>query len=78
VNIGGCTRRKEHTWVSVKVTFQAPMTSYSMPTGEPTMIWTTSGWMYGSPNGTHVLGEGVTPREAVDLIEEWLRKNGQR
>ncbi|WP_236478899.1 RHS repeat domain-containing protein, partial [Pseudomonas syringae] len=26
-----------------------------------------------SPNGTHVLGENVTPRAAVDLIENWLK-----
>lgn len=31
-----------------------------------------------SPNGTHVLGEDVTPRAAVDLIENWLREGGLR
>ncbi|CAI3797792.1 putative deoxyribonuclease RhsA [Pseudomonas sp. MM221] len=31
-----------------------------------------------SPNGTHVLGEGVTPRAAVDLIENWLKESGLR
>ncbi len=27
-----------------------------------------------SPNGKHILGENVTPAEAVDLIWEWLKK----
>ncbi|WAC00434.1 DUF6531 domain-containing protein [Pseudomonas putida] len=31
-----------------------------------------------SPNGTHVLGESVTPRAAVDLIENWLKESGLR
>lgn len=31
-----------------------------------------------SPNGTHVLGENVTPRAAVDLIENWLKESGLR
>ncbi|WP_420457101.1 RHS repeat-associated core domain-containing protein [Rubrivirga sp.] len=31
-----------------------------------------------SPNGTHVLGTDVSPRESVDLIDDWLRSNGQR
>ncbi|MFV3287037.1 RHS repeat domain-containing protein, partial [Pseudomonas sp. NY15356] len=31
-----------------------------------------------SPNGTHVLGENVTPRVAVDLIENWLKESGLR
>jgi hypothetical protein len=31
-----------------------------------------------SPNGGVVLGEGVSPREAVDLIETWLRTQGKR
>ncbi|WP_337999368.1 RHS repeat-associated core domain-containing protein, partial [Morganella morganii] len=29
-----------------------------------------------SPNGTHTLGTDVTPVKAVDLIEEWLTKQG--
>jgi hypothetical protein len=29
-----------------------------------------------SPNGTHILGENVTPVKAVDLIEEWLFEKG--
>ena len=29
-----------------------------------------------SPNGTHVLGTDVSPLEAVDLIEVWLRQRG--
>jgi hypothetical protein len=31
-----------------------------------------------SPNGTHVLGENVTPRAAVDLIDDWLKEGGLR
>ncbi|MDD2024133.1 RHS domain-containing protein, partial [Pseudomonas putida] len=31
-----------------------------------------------SPNGAHVLGENVTPRAAVDLIENWLKEGGLR
>ncbi|MEE4780836.1 RHS repeat-associated core domain-containing protein [Pseudomonas alliivorans] len=31
-----------------------------------------------SPNGTHVLGENVTPKAAVDLIENWLKESGLR
>ncbi|PBQ06551.1 hypothetical protein CCL23_19425 [Pseudomonas syringae] len=31
-----------------------------------------------SPNGTHILGENVTPRAAVDLIENWLKESGLR
>lgn len=31
-----------------------------------------------SPNGTHVLGENVTPVKAVDLIENWLKEAGLR
>ncbi|MEJ5114938.1 hypothetical protein [Erwinia billingiae] len=27
-----------------------------------------------SPNGTHILGENVTPLKAVYIIEEWLFK----
>ncbi|MEX6316162.1 MULTISPECIES: hypothetical protein [Gammaproteobacteria] len=29
-----------------------------------------------SPNGTHTLGTDVTPVKAVNLIEEWLTKQG--
>jgi|GEM_PF-6305830 len=29
-----------------------------------------------SPDGTFVLGKDVTPREAVDLIENWLKEQG--
>ncbi|WP_238556024.1 hypothetical protein [Dickeya sp. NCPPB 3274] len=29
-----------------------------------------------SPNGTHILGSNVTPSQAVDLIENWLTKQG--
>jgi RHS repeat-associated protein len=31
-----------------------------------------------SPNGSHVLGENVTPRTAVDLIDNWLKEGGLR
>ncbi|APC19413.1 type IV secretion protein Rhs (plasmid) [Pseudomonas frederiksbergensis] len=31
-----------------------------------------------SPNGTHVLGENVTPVKAVDLVENWLKETGLR
>lgn len=31
-----------------------------------------------SLNGTHVLDENVTPRAAVDLIENWLKESGLR
>ena len=29
-----------------------------------------------SPNGTHVLASGVSPREAVDIMENWLYSQG--
>lgn len=29
-----------------------------------------------SPDGTFVLGRNITPREAVDLIENWLKEKG--
>ncbi|WP_168385602.1 hypothetical protein, partial [Erwinia amylovora] len=29
-----------------------------------------------SPNGTHILGENVTPVKAVDLVEKWLFEKG--
>jgi hypothetical protein len=29
-----------------------------------------------SPNGSFVLAENITPREAVDLIENWLKEKG--
>ncbi|WP_185652655.1 RHS repeat domain-containing protein, partial [Clostridium sp. DJ247] len=29
-----------------------------------------------SPNNTHILGENVTPSQAVDLMQNWLRENG--
>jgi hypothetical protein len=31
-----------------------------------------------SSNGTHVLGENLTPLKAVDLIDDWLKENGLR
>lgn len=31
-----------------------------------------------SPDGSTVVGTDVTPRQAIDLIEDWLRKQGQR
>lgn len=29
-----------------------------------------------SPNGKYILGKDVTPSQAVDLIEDWLKKQG--
>ena len=29
-----------------------------------------------SPNGTYTLGTDVTPYEAVDLIQNWLKEQG--
>ena len=29
-----------------------------------------------SPNGTYTLGTDVTPYEAVDLIQNWLKEHG--
>lgn len=29
-----------------------------------------------SPNGTHILGANVTPEQAVNLIESWLKTQG--
>ena len=29
-----------------------------------------------SPNGTYILGKDVTPYEAVDLIQNWLKEQG--
>ena len=29
-----------------------------------------------SPNGTYTLGTDVTPYEAVDLIQKWLKEQG--
>lgn len=31
-----------------------------------------------SPDGTNNLGENVTPRQAIDLIETWLKTQGLR
>ncbi len=31
-----------------------------------------------SPDGKFLLGENVTPGEAVDLVEDWLKKRGER
>jgi hypothetical protein len=31
-----------------------------------------------SPNGAFDLGTNVTPRQAVDLVESWLRAQGLR
>ena len=30
-----------------------------------------------SPNGTHNLGSDVTPKEGVDLVQKWLKQQGQ-
>ncbi|WCC43724.1 hypothetical protein PJW08_00215 (plasmid) [Tenacibaculum finnmarkense] len=29
-----------------------------------------------SPNDTHVLGQGVTPKQGVTLVENWLKTQG--
>lgn len=29
-----------------------------------------------SPNGTYTLGTNVTPQQAVDLVQSWLKEQG--